>query len=198
LQNPFNPLPESVVSGSLRVINQHPMTQPTYLPETWYDPRLTLGPSPTHGTGMFATADFAEGEVIMIWGGQLYTRAQLEAGQVPDCSYSFIDEDILMAAPQEGMDYFVNHSCDPNVWMVEPVTVVARRPIAAGEEIVGDYAVWEGSADYVLTPCTCGSPLCRGTVTGNDWQRPELQVRYAGHFLPYLNRRIARHSGTLP
>lgn len=40
------------------------------------------------------------------------------------------------------MDYFVNHSCDPVVWMRDDVTVVARRAIASGEEITGDYAVW--------------------------------------------------------
>jgi S-adenosylmethionine decarboxylase len=42
--------------------------------------------------------------------------------------------------------------------------------------------------------CTCGAPGCRRRVTGSDWQRPELQARYAGHFSPYLERRIARLS----
>ena len=40
--------------------------------------------------------------------------------------------------------------------------------------------------------CHCGSPNCRGTVRGNDWQRPELWAKYAGYFSPYLQRRIDR------
>lgn len=69
--------------------------------------------------------------------------------------------------------------------------MVARRDIQPGEELRGDYAVWESEPEYVLVPCACGTALCRGTITGNDWQRPELQERYQGHFLPFLNRRIA-------
>ena len=39
--------------------------------------------------------------------------------------------------------------------------------------------------------CACGSARCRGRVTGNDWRDPLLWKRYAGHFSPYLQRRIA-------
>ncbi|TPW10902.1 MAG: hypothetical protein FD127_3513 [Acidimicrobiaceae bacterium] len=28
-------------------------------------------------------------------------------------------------------------------------------------------------------------------MTGDDWMVPELQLRYRGHFSPYLARRIA-------
>ena len=38
--------------------------------------------------------------------------------------------------------------------------------------------------------CACGTSLCRGRVTGEDWRNPELWERYAGHFSPYLERRI--------
>jgi hypothetical protein len=113
---------------------------------------------------------------------------------VAEFSYSFIEEGILLAAPPDGLDYFVNHSCDPNVWMEGSVTVVAGRDIHPGEEIRGDYAVWECEAGYVLEPCNCGSPQCRQRITGNDWMIPELQERYKGHFLTFIAQRIARHS----
>jgi uncharacterized protein len=166
-----------------------------YLPSTWFHPQLEVRDSPIHGKGLFAKTLIRKGETIMIWGGELYTRQQLadiRAGKlkVAEFSYSFIEEDVLMAAPDDGMDYFVNHSCDPAVWMVDNVTVVARRDIQAGEEITGDYSVWEADKDYLLETCSCGSPLCRGRISGNDWMRPELQERYEGHFLPYISRRI--------
>jgi SET domain-containing protein len=161
-----------------------------HLAESWFDPRLALAPSAIHGRGLVARAPISEGEVVMVWGGAVYTRAQLEAGEVPPCSYSFVDDDVLLAAPQDGLDYFVNHSCDPTLWMRDEVTVVARRDVRAGEELTGDYALWESDPAHVLEPCACGSPTCRVRVTGDDWTRRELQERYAGHFLPYIQRRI--------
>jgi hypothetical protein len=38
--------------------------------------------------------------------------------------------------------------------------------------------------------CLCGATTCRHKVGGNDWQRPELQKRYAGYFSPHVQRRI--------
>ena len=135
----------------------------------------------------------------MIWGGDLYTQDELRGGQVRagQWSYSMIDEGMFLFAPQDGLDYYVNHSCDPNVWMADEVTVVARRAIHPGEEICGDYAVWECDPSYIVAACQCGSALCRGRYTGDDWMRADLQARYQDHFLPYLNRRIARLHGAL-
>jgi len=75
--------------------------------------------------------------------------------------------------------------------MQDEVTVVARRDITSGEKLTIDYALQSGlPVDLLGEPCHCGSPVCRGTITGNDWQLKELQERYLGHFSPFLNERI--------
>jgi hypothetical protein len=61
--------------------------------------------------------------------------------------------------------------------------------ILPGEEVTIDYAMCDGSP-YDEFDCACGSPICRGRVTGDDWRNPVLWERYAGHFSPYLERRI--------
>jgi hypothetical protein len=43
--------------------------------------------------------------------------------------------------------------------------------------------------DYSVE-CNCGAPDCRKTLTGKDWQRRDLQKRYAGYFSAYLSRKI--------
>ncbi len=85
----------------------------------------------------------------------------------------------------EGLNYFFNHSCDPN-----STGEVTRRDIATGEEVTMDYAT-ELNEDNELAPCRCRTALCRARVTGSDWQRPELQERYGDEFLPFLRRRMS-------
>ena len=158
--------------------------------ETWFDPRLEVAQSEIDGRGLFVTDDVEVGETLMIWGGTSYTVEQLVAGEVPaGVSYSEVDDGVLLAGPADGADYFLNHSCDPNVWMGDDLAVIARRPIAAGTEVTIDYALVEGAAGYRLDCCKCGAMECRGIVTGEDWRLPELRQRYRGHFLPFLERR---------
>jgi hypothetical protein len=38
--------------------------------------------------------------------------------------------------------------------------------------------------------CRCRSPACRGTITGGDWRKPEIQQKYDGHFSWFIQRRI--------
>jgi hypothetical protein len=83
---------------------------------------------------------------------------------------------------------FLNHSCDPNVGFAGNVVLVAMRDIAAGEELTTDYALFDTPAGEMA--CACGAPSCRGRITGADWQRSDLQKRYAGYFSWYLQRRI--------
>jgi hypothetical protein len=74
---------------------------------------------------------------------------------------------------------FMNHSCDPNVWYQDDNTQVARRPIAAGEEICQDYAMdRSGPMEF---KCLCGTPACRGVIRKNDFALPEIRKRYGDH-----------------
>ncbi len=70
------------------------------------------------------------------------------------------------------------------------MTFAARRDIAPGEEVTDDYALLSADLAFRME-CRCGSAACRGLVTNDDWRRLDLQERYAGHFSPFLNRRIA-------
>ena len=88
---------------------------------------------------------------------------------------------------EEANEYFVNHSCDGNCWYQGDDLLIAMRDIAAGEEIVYDYALTEADPDWTLAPvCLCGTATCRRQVTGNDWKLPELQRKYGQHFTPYV------------
>jgi hypothetical protein len=89
-------------------------------------------------------------------------------------------------------DYLLNHACDPNLGMKDEVTLVTRREVPIGEELTIDYAVFSLDPDWVAAfTCRCGAAECRGTITGRDWERGDLQHRYAGLFHPAIAARIA-------
>jgi SET domain-containing protein len=129
-------------------------------------------------------------ELLILWGGRIVTKQDFD--ELPDESRRRslqVDEELFLVPTHLEQSDFVNHSCDPNAWIEGHSALRARRRIAAGEEITFDYAMTDG-CDYDEFECLCGSTLCRGKVTGTDWQLPELQERYGEHFSPYLLRRM--------
>lgn len=146
---------------------------------------------------MFARELIREGEAVSIVGGMAMTEAEFEAFQASHSGYNAIqiDEDLhLVELPEitTVLEGSMNHSCDSNMWMADEVTLIARRDIAAGEEITVDYGLFTTQTDWVLdSACHCGSQYCRHRITGDDWKRKDVQERYFNHFSPFINRRIA-------
>ena len=82
----------------------------------------------------------------------------------------------------------VNHGCDPNLgWAGDEL--VTLREVEAGEELLVDYAMSTTDPAYYLR-CHCPSYRCRQMVEGTDWQIPQLQQRYAGHWAPAVQALI--------
>jgi hypothetical protein len=147
---------------------------------------------------MFATSAIGAGDAVVIWGGVVFTRAEVDAGKAEVHSTVPIGEDLYLGSKvgeydreQDDRGDFMNHSCDPNCWMRDEVTLIARRDIRLGEELTADYAMWENDeSDIKPWRCACGTTLCRKTITGTDWRLSELQDRYKGHFSPFITDRI--------
>ena len=57
------------------------------------------------------------------------------------------------------------------------------------QQLLVDYSTAIDDPGFVLY-CHCGSTRCRQAVEGTDWQIPQLQARYAGHWTPRLQQRL--------
>jgi hypothetical protein len=169
-----------------------------YSAESWCTEGLVLAQSTIHGQGVFTSLPIQEGVTVIRWGGIVFTRADISAGKARQHTFVGIGEDLFIANRADsppGLDDFMNHSCDGNLWMADEVTLVARHNLKAGQELTADYALWLDLADYRMkTLCNCGSMVCRQTITGLDWQLPEVQRRYAGHFSPFINELINKQT----
>jgi uncharacterized protein len=162
----------------------------------WLDPRIAVRPSPIDGLGLFATAPIAPGEIVEVLGGTILTDAEVEAMIAGGQRYDGIGlgPDRNLAIDPSWPGIYGNHSCDPNLWMQDAVAVSSRRTVVPGQELTIDYAMFTATSTWSL-PCRCGSRLCRGVVTGNDWRRSDLQVRFRGHFTPFITQLI-KHLGS--
>jgi uncharacterized protein len=89
---------------------------------------------------------------------------------------------------REGGMMHLNHSCEPNLGLQGQIVYVALRDIGFDEELTFDYAM-NDDEPYEMK-CRCGTVSCRGTITGVDWKRPEIQRKYDGYFSWFIQRRI--------
>ncbi|MER5627396.1 SET domain-containing protein-lysine N-methyltransferase [Streptosporangium sp. NPDC002544] len=160
----------------------------TYATECRLTPRAQPQPSPIHGSGLFAIEQIRQDEVVMRLGGQLINDETL-ASLTPPYSSLTVGEGLHLLLDPAHPVRFGNHSCEPNLWHRDATTVVARRDINPGDELTIDYATHTGVETWSMV-CRCGRPRCRRTVTGNDWQLPQLRSAYGTHWSPPLLDRI--------
>jgi len=145
----------------------------------------------TGGKAVYARDALEAGELVAVWSGRIVGADELDELPPEIRRHTVqVEERLYLASlsPDEPPD-FINHSCEPNAGLDGQVAIVALHRIQPGEEVTIDYAMCDGSP-YDEFECECGSTLCRGRVTGEDWRNPALWERYAGHFSPYLERRI--------
>jgi hypothetical protein len=142
---------------------------------------------------MFATAKYSKGDLLAVFGGHV-----IRGDQEPtfpngrsDLAIQISDDFVLGALCPEEISAVdaINHSCSPNAGLRGQILLVAMRDIEIDEQVCFDYAMCLNTPGYRFD-CACGTLVCRGVVTGEDWKIPELQTRYYGYFSTYLQDKI--------
>ena len=142
---------------------------------------------------MFAARDFKEGERILerddsrvVTPGDPLREDRGEYER--HCDYLSGGKVILAGWPER----HTNHSCDPNAYnkTVNGIRYfLARRNIAAGDEMTQDYCI--NSGGDTVWECNCGSCRCRKTIHSDFFHLPiELQMEY----LPLLDGRYVQEN----
>ena len=142
--------------------------------------------SDIHGLGVFAARDFAEGETVLVMDDSRVVDDEHplrpELGEYAHhCDYLEGGKVILQGWPER----HINSSCDPNAYARRAggeSLVIARRAIAAGEEITCDYII--DCHGGLVWRCECGSARCRRTIVSSFF---ELPPEWQAEYLPLLN-----------
>jgi SET domain-containing protein len=122
------------------------------------------------GTGAFALKSIPAKKKIGNMEGEIisYKEAQKRVKKQPGnvlFMVEFDNEDIALDASVNSNELrYINHSCEPNVFMrraYRKVEYYALRNIKKGEELTCDY----GETHHEGTlPCRCGAKKCRGYI----------------------------------
>lgn len=161
-------------------------------PDCWLHSDVRVGVSMIAGRGLFAATLIPAGTVVSRLGGRLVSTAELHALFDAGDDYVdsiVVDDHVHLVLPPGAPNHFANHSCEPNLGWTDEYSLATTRDVLAGEELTDDYATSTADPDFVLY-CHCETYRCRQVIEGTDWTIPQLQQRYAGQWVPYLQRRI--------
>ena len=147
--------------------------------------------SKIHGQGVFAKKAFLRGDIVLEIDD---SDPVLDRGKLTPEQEIFIDVFVAVDGKQKttwmkSPERFINHSCEPNTYVLTDMRSGVRRTwalknIRMGDELTWDYAlnIWEEWIGPV--PCNCGAEKCRRIIRGNYFTLPrEVQRRY----LPLLD-----------
>lgn len=125
--------------------------------------KVKAGPSALHGLGIFAVDFIPKGTPIWRFEAgfdRAFTAAEFAA--LPPLAQAHLRQHAYPDATTGNwilsgdLTIFMNHSSPPNTGAlpgaVEPVTTVALRDIATGEELTCDYYAFDGAAVQKLGP----------------------------------------------
>lgn len=161
----------------------------------WVSEKIEIRDTRDIGKGMFAGKNILKDEIVIIWGGDYVNKQAAKKAEAQGKLIMQFDDDLYSIEDRGDSDaYYINHSCDPNIWMKDSFTLQAMRDIQEGEELVADYAMWETKENYISKwECKCKSENCRHHITGLDWKLPHLQSKYKDHFTPLINKRMRKN-----
>lgn len=142
---------------------------------------VEVRPSANLGRGVFALRDFRQGELVI---PGVVKHVIAERGE-----HTFTIHGIHVVL--EGPACLVNHSCDPNCKHVfnsnGTFDFIARREIAAGEQITHDTSAYEYEVEHFSQKCLCGSDNCRGEVKGWKDLTAAERASIRDYAIPILN-----------
>jgi SET domain-containing protein len=140
------------------------------MPRNSNTPRLLVRSSSIHAAGCYTLDPIRSGSrVIEYHGPRIGKDLANERYADRPVTYLFSVGKKGEVIDGFGTAMFINHSCDPNCESDEDrggVFVRAIRNIAAGEELLYEYNLFDSDEDDA--DCYCGAPNCRGTMFSED------------------------------
>ncbi len=127
---------------------------------------LIVRSSEIHAAGCYTTRPLRKGQRVCEYDGPRMSKEDADKryeDRIVTYLFGYGEDNWVIDG--FGAAMFMNHCCEPNCETEEEdgrIFVVALRNIAAGEELVYEYNLWD--SDDATQDCYCGKPKCRGTM----------------------------------
>lgn len=145
--------------------------------------RISVKASSIDGHGLYANESFKTGELVNYISGppiviKKFTPhlSRSTNNWIGFGRYTWINTDTSKFR-------FINHSCDPNLYISTRRSVMALHDIAPGSELTIDYSLTECEPNWLITPCNCKTKQCRGTI-GNIFSLSRTFIYKNRHRIP--------------
>lgn len=140
------------------------------MPSTAASPRLLIRSSAIHAAGCYTLDPIRRGTRVIEYDGPRLSKKEADDRYADrDITYLFGFGGKGEVIDGFGTAMFLNHSCAPNCETVEirkRIFIQAIRDIAAGEELVYEYNLYDSDDDNA--DCYCGAPQCRRTMFSDE------------------------------
>jgi hypothetical protein len=155
---------------------------------------LFISDSPIQGVGLFSGVHLAAGTILFEIKGERVVHQEYDpylADKNPDWIGIGWCEWIIMHPNHPGL--YLNHSCNPNVFVNAKLQVVTFTPVKAQEELTLDYSTTELDPEWKMD-CNCGEDSCRKTLRSFQFLPKQIQNRYVSFIAPVFGQTADKHS----
>ena len=125
--------------------------------------------SNVEGTGLFAKQDIQSGQEVAKLGGVLVHKDNVTKylSQVGNFGPQVNQDWFISPLTKKELPGAINHSCEPNIGMVDELTFQTLKDIKTGEELAADYSQTGLMNGF---ECNCGAANCKHQVNSDGWK----------------------------
>ena len=111
-----------------------------FIPRSWLDPRAGIEASATGPSRLVTSESIDVGQAVIIMAGMHVTPTEADAVLTRNdgSRVLVLDDDVRLLQLPDDPACLCPHSCDPNLWLDGPFSLVARRRIETGEQLTLD------------------------------------------------------------
>lgn len=139
------------------------------------------------GRTLLVSRNIAKGEVILKMKGTMKNAINSSPQSVQ------IDEDKFIDSEYHYADDYINHSCNPNIWLnIINMNYIALRNIKKGEEITINYMTNEYDLveEDCYFKCKCSSKSCLKHIRGFKYLTKKQKEKLKPFLSPFLKKKL--------
>lgn len=138
---------------------------------------LYIAASPIAGKGLFTDREIEANQAILSFTGERIFHEYTPEFALMGSNWIGVGDREWVIPEAESPVLYLNHCCDPNVFINEHLEIISMKHIEANSELFLDYSTTELDP-YWSMYCNCASKHCRKTIKSFPYLSYVNQLKY--------------------